>query len=211
MSHRELGRSAGRGALEAGCGDRSQSGQGGREVARPPAAARDIPPPSARSARPGRPGAGGPPLDPGPDADGGRARFPGCFARRRTPLRGAERGRGTNAMNPAQHLAVGAIRFYRWVVSPAKTVLFGPLGRCRYNPSCSAYALEAVRTHGTLRGLWLALRRFGRCHPWGGCGDDPVPPARTPAVKTRASSRLTPSASRSVAGLSEALTPQGPA
>mgnify|MGYP003738333139 CR=1 FL=1 len=211
MSHRELGRPAGRGALEVGCGDRAQGGQGGREVARPPAAARDLPPSSARSARAGRPGAGGSPLDPGPNADGRRARFPGCLAGRRTSSPGAERRGGTNAMNPAQHLAVGAIRFYRWVVSPAKTVLFGPLGRCRYNPSCSAYALEAVRTHGTLRGLWLALRRFGRCHPWGGCGDDPVPPARARSAENAASSRLTPAASGPFTGLSEAHTPQGPA
>jgi uncharacterized protein len=44
--------------------------------------------------------------------------------------------------------------------------------RCRFHPSCSAYALEALETHGALRGLWLAMRRLGRCHPWG----DPVPP-----------------------------------
>jgi uncharacterized protein len=49
---------------------------------------------------------------------------------------------------------------------------------CRYNPSCSAYALEALRVHGAGRGLWLAVRRIGRCHPWGGSGFDPVPPAR---------------------------------
>jgi uncharacterized protein len=42
-------------------------------------------------------------------------------------------------------------------------------------PTCSAYALEAIETHGAGRGLWLALRRLGRCHPWGGVGFDPVP------------------------------------
>jgi len=78
-------------------------------------------------------------------------------------------------MNPAQHLLVLCVRLYRWVVSPAKTLLFGPLGRCRFTPSCSAYALEALRRHGALAGSWLALKRIGRCHPWGGCGDDPVP------------------------------------
>ncbi|MCX8231813.1 MAG: membrane protein insertion efficiency factor YidD [Alphaproteobacteria bacterium] len=47
---------------------------------------------------------------------------------------------------------------------------------CRYHPSCSAYALEAIDTHGPMRGSLLALRRIGRCHPWGGSGLDLVPP-----------------------------------
>jgi hypothetical protein len=53
--------------------------------------------------------------------------------------------------------------------------LFGPA--CRFAPSCSAYALEAIERHGAPRGTWLALKRIGRCHPWGGAGFDPVPPA----------------------------------
>ncbi|MGE0484252.1 MAG: membrane protein insertion efficiency factor YidD [Gammaproteobacteria bacterium] len=67
---------------------------------------------------------------------------------------------------------VALIQVYRVLVSP----LLGP--RCRYLPSCSAYALEALETHGVLRGGWLALRRVLRCHPWGGSGYDPVPGPR---------------------------------
>ncbi|MCB1743068.1 MAG: membrane protein insertion efficiency factor YidD [Gammaproteobacteria bacterium] len=61
------------------------------------------------------------------------------------------------------------IAAYRLLVSP----LLGP--RCRFVPSCSEYASEAIRTHGLLRGGWLGLRRITRCHPWGGHGFDPVP------------------------------------
>ncbi|MCP5201794.1 MAG: membrane protein insertion efficiency factor YidD [Gammaproteobacteria bacterium] len=64
---------------------------------------------------------------------------------------------------------VALIHGYRVVLSP----LLGP--RCRYLPSCSAYALEALERHGLLRGGWLAVRRVLRCHPWGGSGYDPVP------------------------------------
>ena len=63
------------------------------------------------------------------------------------------------------------IRFYRLVISPLTPA------SCRFEPSCSAYALEALQTHGPLKGLWLGLRRLARCHPWGGHGYDPVPPA----------------------------------
>ncbi|HXD78525.1 MAG TPA: membrane protein insertion efficiency factor YidD [Puia sp.] len=61
------------------------------------------------------------------------------------------------------------IRIYQWVLSP----LLGP--KCRFTPSCSNYAIEALRKHGPFKGLWLAVRRFSRCHPWGGHGVDPVP------------------------------------
>lgn len=61
------------------------------------------------------------------------------------------------------------IRFYRQFISP----LTPP--SCRFTPTCSAYALEALKKHGPLRGSWLALRRLLRCHPWGGSGYDPVP------------------------------------
>jgi putative membrane protein insertion efficiency factor len=67
---------------------------------------------------------------------------------------------------------------YRWTLSPALAFCFGPYARCRFTPSCSQYALDAIRTHGAFRGGWLAAKRIGRCHPWGDCGHDPVPPAR---------------------------------
>lgn len=58
---------------------------------------------------------------------------------------------------------------YRMLLSPW-------LGaNCRYDPTCSQYALEALREHGAFRGSWLAAKRIGRCHPWGGHGYDPVP------------------------------------
>ena len=80
-----------------------------------------------------------------------------------------------NRVNAVQHTLVLGVRLYRGVISPAKVFLFGPLGRCRFTPSCSEFALEAIRTHGGLGGSWLALKRIARCHPWGGCGPDPVP------------------------------------
>lgn len=61
------------------------------------------------------------------------------------------------------------IAFYRYAVSPLLP------SRCRYYPTCSAYADEAVRRYGALRGGYLALKRIGRCHPWGSHGVDPVP------------------------------------
>jgi hypothetical protein len=81
-------------------------------------------------------------------------------------------------VNPAQGILIFFLHGYRLVISPLKQFLFGPLARCRYEPSCSAYALECVREHGAIRGGWLALKRLCRCHPWGGCGYDPVPPAQ---------------------------------
>ncbi len=80
-----------------------------------------------------------------------------------------------NQLNAAQHILIAAVRLYRLTLSPLKSVLFGPLGGCRYTPSCSEYALEALRTRGAFKGSWLSLKRIGRCHPWGGCGYDPVP------------------------------------
>lgn len=66
---------------------------------------------------------------------------------------------------------IGVIRVYRVAISPWLGI------NCRYVPSCSEYAIDALREHGVVRGSALAARRIGRCHPWGGSGYDPVPPA----------------------------------
>jgi putative membrane protein insertion efficiency factor len=64
---------------------------------------------------------------------------------------------------------IGLIKIYQWVISP----LLGP--SCRYTPTCSQYALEALQKYGPVKGSWLAFKRIMRCHPWGGHGPDPVP------------------------------------
>ena len=72
-------------------------------------------------------------------------------------------------MTPAAWLLALPVRAYRLLLSPW-------IGHhCRYTPTCSAYALEALRRHGALKGGWLTLRRLSRCHPWGGFGVDDVP------------------------------------
>jgi uncharacterized protein len=68
------------------------------------------------------------------------------------------------------------VRLYRITLSPAKAFLFGPSAQCRFEPSCSQYAIEALKTHGAISGGWLTAKRVCRCHPWGECGEDPVPP-----------------------------------
>ncbi|MBV8193463.1 MAG: membrane protein insertion efficiency factor YidD [Alphaproteobacteria bacterium] len=68
----------------------------------------------------------------------------------------------------------GAIRCYQL------TLAYFFVGACRYEPSCSAYAAEAVAAHGPFKGSWLSARRLCRCGPWGGRGFDPVPPASSP-------------------------------
>jgi putative membrane protein insertion efficiency factor len=66
-------------------------------------------------------------------------------------------------------LLLGIIRAYQLLVSP----FMGP--SCRFTPTCSHYAREAITRHGACKGGWLAIKRLARCHPWGGMGDDPVP------------------------------------
>lgn len=72
-------------------------------------------------------------------------------------------------MKTVTALLIGIIRVYQWTIS----AVTGPT--CRFEPTCSAYAVEAMRRHGPLRGTWLAVRRVGRCHPWHAGGYDPVP------------------------------------
>ena len=69
------------------------------------------------------------------------------------------------------------IRVYQYALSPLLSWLGGgPGSGCRFEPTCSAYFLQAVEAHGVFYGSWLGLKRIGRCHPWGGSGHDPVPP-----------------------------------
>src|SRR3954452_9380390 len=76
-----------------------------------------------------------------------------------------------------RNLAVLVLRAYRAVISP----LYGDV--CRYYPSCSAYALQAIQQHGVVVGSYLGIRRILRCHPWAAGGVDDVPPARKPRYR----------------------------
>jgi hypothetical protein len=78
---------------------------------------------------------------------------------------------GRQAISPAARPLIFLVRFYQATLSP----VLG--GQCRFFPTCSEYSIEALRVHGALRGSWLSLRRLLRCHPFGGHGYDPVPPA----------------------------------
>lgn len=77
-------------------------------------------------------------------------------------------------MSPLAHIVALPVRFYRLVISPMIAT------NCRFHPTCSAYALEALKKHGALKGGWLAIRRIARCHPWGGSGVDNVPDKNGP-------------------------------
>ncbi len=87
----------------------------------------------------------------------------------------------------------GLVRFYQLAISP-----WTPAA-CRFTPTCSAYAIDALHEHGAGRGLWLAVRRIARCHPWGGYGYDPVPGGArsaegsegTPVVRSSVTSEVT--------------------
>ncbi|MEE3625901.1 membrane protein insertion efficiency factor YidD [Nitrospirillum sp. BR 11752] len=89
-------------------------------------------------------------------------------------------------MSPLARLLRLPIHAYRLLLAP----LLGP--RCRFEPSCSAYALEALAVHGGIKGAWLAARRIARCHPWGGGGFDPVPPMTSGPSESAPSRRHSP-------------------
>lgn len=72
-------------------------------------------------------------------------------------------------MKLIKQIFIFPIRVYQWVLSP----LLG--SNCRFTPTCSSYMIEAIQEWGPLKGIWLGLKRIGRCHPWGPHGHDPVP------------------------------------
>jgi len=73
-------------------------------------------------------------------------------------------------MSPAGHILRALVRGYQWLVSPVLP------SACRFHPSCSAYAVESIETHGAVKGGVLTVKRLTRCHPWNQGGYDPVPP-----------------------------------
>lgn len=75
----------------------------------------------------------------------------------------------------------GIVYFYRYFISPLTNA------SCRYQPTCSQYALDALRLYGGFKGSWMALKRIGRCHPWGGSGFDPVCDGQTPSKPLKSS------------------------
>jgi putative membrane protein insertion efficiency factor len=84
------------------------------------------------------------------------------------------------------HRATWPARALMMPVRGWRVISTGMAPRCRYYPSCSQYALEALGRHGARRGLWLAARRIARCHPWGGAGLDPVPVPNTRSTPSEA-------------------------
>lgn len=97
--------------------------------------------------------------------------------RRQSPPPAAARVLRGLAALPAR-LLLGLIWLYQRTLSPLLPAVFGPHSGCRFYPTCSHYAQEAVRTHGVLAGGWLALRRLLKCTPLHPGGFDPVPPRR---------------------------------
>jgi len=95
-----------------------------------------------------------------------------AFGRKPHPLISQKKSGG---LPTAATILIFAIRVCRLTISPAQVFLYGPTGGCRFTPTCSQYAMDAIRARGALAGGWLAVKRICRCHPWGRCGHDPVP------------------------------------
>jgi len=72
-----------------------------------------------------------------------------------------------------KYLLIGIVRLYQLIISP-----YMP-SSCRYHPTCSQYGIDALKKHGALKGIWLTIKRIGRCHPWSKGGYDPVPEPKT--------------------------------
>ncbi|MEX1221224.1 MAG: membrane protein insertion efficiency factor YidD [Idiomarina sp.] len=89
-----------------------------------------------------------------------------------------------NYQQALRAIPIGIIRLYQWLISP----LLGP--RCRFSPTCSQYAIEAIKNHGMLRGCWLASKRILKCHPGHPGGFDPVP-GTTQETETNESTQTT--------------------
>src|ERR1700744_3617821 len=92
-------------------------------------------------------------------------------------------------MNRRQQTLILAVRVYRLTISPAPAFLFGAPEGCRFTPSGSQHAMEAIRDQGAAAGSILTVKRLCRCHPWGGCGHDPVPQAGSMATGTECTVR----------------------
>ena len=88
-----------------------------------------------------------------------------------------------SAPGVAARVLLAGVQVYQVAVSPTLHALAGPGAGCRFTPSCSHYACEALLVHGALAGTALAARRVLRCHPWGASGADPVPPRAGAAVQ----------------------------
>ena len=95
---------------------------------------------------------------------------------------GAVQGSEPSTPSMPARMLLGLVRLYQ-------AARAGRPSPCRYDPSCSAYAATALQRFGAARGTWLAARRLGRCHPWGGFGPDPVPDAPVPAAPSPPISR----------------------
>ena len=80
--------------------------------------------------------------------------------------------------SPVARVMILIVRIYQHTLSPLKRFLLVGAGCCRFHPTCSQYAIEAMQTHGFINGGWMGLRRIMRCHPWGKSGYDPVPPSK---------------------------------